>query len=94
MVAPGGMFYLSTPIGQQRIEFNAHRVFAARILIDWFADGGEIRKFAVIDDANRVLEDVDWTGPGLADHFGCNLGVVIVAARRLHQTSLPHPARP
>ena len=82
MVAPGGMFYLSTPIGPQRVEFNAHRVFAARTLIDWFADDWKIEKFAVIDDNNRVRESVDWTGPDLADHFGCHLGVGIVAARR------------
>jgi hypothetical protein len=82
MVAPGGMFYLSTPIGPQRIEFNAHRVFAAQTLIGWFGDGWNIERFAVIDDDTRVHESVDWLGPDVARHFGCRLGVGIVAARR------------
>ena len=28
LLRPGGLFYFSTPIGPQRIEFNAHRVFS------------------------------------------------------------------
>lgn len=28
IVKPGGIIYLSTPIGKQRIEFNAHRIFS------------------------------------------------------------------
>jgi hypothetical protein len=33
LVAPGGSFYLSTPIGRERVEFNANRVFDPRTLI-------------------------------------------------------------
>ena len=83
MVEPGGVLYLSTPIGPERIEFNAHRVFAASTLIDWFANGWVIERFAVIDDQNTLREDVDWRSPDLANHFGCCLGIGIVAARRV-----------
>jgi hypothetical protein len=82
MVAPGGMLYLSTPIGPQRLEFNAHRVFAVQTLIDWFAAGWIIEKFAIIDDQNNFHDDLDWRGPEVTNHFGCNLGVGIVAARK------------
>lgn len=82
MVVPGGLFYLSAPIGPPRIEFNAHRVFAPQTLIDWFKEGWRIEKFAVIDDDNRVHESVDWLGPEIARHCGCRLGVGIVVARR------------
>ena len=83
MVKPGGMLYLSTPIGPQRIEFNAHRIFAASTLLGWFAEGWKIEHFAVIDDANRVLSPVTRDPAGLANHFGCHAGVGIVAARKL-----------
>ncbi|MEI7912596.1 MAG: DUF268 domain-containing protein, partial [Verrucomicrobiota bacterium] len=86
MVAPGGLLYLSTPIGPQRVEFNGHRVFAAATLAGWFADGWEIERFAVIDDANRLLESVDWRGPELATHFGCRTGLGIVVARKTRET--------
>jgi hypothetical protein len=33
MVAEGGTFYLSTPIGQERVEFNANRVFSPKEII-------------------------------------------------------------
>jgi hypothetical protein len=33
LLKPGGIFYLSTPIGQERVEFNANRVFDPRTII-------------------------------------------------------------
>ena len=83
LVKPGGMIYLSTPIGPERIEFNAHRVFAARTLAGWFSEGWQIERFAVIDDAGILLENADWRGNGIENHFGCRLGVGIIAARKL-----------
>ncbi|KAB2641453.1 MAG: DUF268 domain-containing protein [Verrucomicrobia bacterium] len=82
MVAPGGRLYLSTPIGPQRVEFNAHRVFAAATVAGWFADGWEIERFAVIDDASRLHDSVAWRGPELETHFGCHAGLGIVVARK------------
>ncbi len=82
MVAPGGRLYLSAPIGTQRVEFNAHRVFAASTLTGWFADGWEIEHFDVIDDDNRIHEAVAWRGAEIENHFGCRLGVGIVVARK------------
>lgn len=79
MVAPGGMLYLSTPIGPERIEFNAHRVFSPGTLLGWFDDGWEIEKCAVIDDSDRIEEHAD---PRLLASFRGNRGVGVVAARR------------
>lgn len=83
MVGPGGRLYLSVPLGPPRVEFNAHRVFAASDLTGWFADGWQIERFAVIDDMNQVHEGVDWTGEQAAANFGCRLGVGILVARRV-----------
>jgi SAM-dependent methyltransferase len=83
MVAPGGRLYLSTPIGPERVEFNAHRVFAPKTVLGWFSGDWEIECFAVIDDDHRVRESIDWTIPEPGEHFGCQLGVGIVAARRV-----------
>lgn len=79
MVRPGGVLYLSTPIGPERIEFNAHRVFAPGTLAGWFATGWRIERSAVIDEGCAVRE-----GPGTEalDSFRGHLGTGIVVARR------------
>lgn len=83
MVRPGGVLYLSTPVGPQRIEFNAHRIFAAATLAGWFADGWEIERFAILDDSNNLLEPSPKDTAALAVNFGCYAGVGMVAARKL-----------
>jgi hypothetical protein len=82
MVKPRGMFYLSTPIGPERVEFNAHRVFAATTFRDWFNDGWTIERSAVIDDDCSVRTNIDWNSADVAGHFGCHTGVGIIAARK------------
>ena len=82
MVEPGGCLYLSTPIGPERIEFNAHRIFSAATLLGWFGEGWEIEKFALIDDTNQLIEDVNWKGADRDRNFGCSCGVGIVMARK------------
>jgi hypothetical protein len=79
MVMPGGVFYLSTPIGPQRTEFNAHRVTAGATLCGWFDEGWNIEKCAVIDDENRIEE---CSGSDLVSEFKGVMGVGIVAARK------------
>jgi hypothetical protein len=80
MVAPGGLLYLSTPIGPERVEFNAHRIFAAETMVAWFADGWEIERCAVLDDLNRITET---TGANALEQATCKLGVSIIMARKL-----------
>lgn len=83
MVAPGGILYLSTPIGSQRIEFNAHRIFAAETLTNWFAEGWVIEKFAVVNDSCSILENLSPQDERMKTHFGCQHGVGIIAARKI-----------
>jgi hypothetical protein len=79
MVAPGGTLYLSTQVGHERIEFNAHRVFAPATVLSWFSGEWEIERCAVIDDACQVSEG---EGSGLLMQTECRTGVGIVAARK------------
>ncbi len=87
MVAPGGLFYLSTPIGPQRVEFNAHRIFAAETVVGWFREGWEIERFAYLDDAETLHTDVDLTTADITSHFGCRTGLALLAARKLQPFS-------
>jgi SAM-dependent methyltransferase len=83
MVKPGGIFYLSTPIGPQRVEFNAHRIFSAETLLNWFGEGWQIERFAYLDDAENLHDDIDLSTADVRNHFGCKTGVGIIGARKL-----------
>ena len=80
MVAPSGLLYLSTPIGPQRVEFNAHRVFAPETLLSWFPDGWQIERCAVMNEDHQITES---TEPGVLRNYRGNLGLGMVAARRM-----------
>ena len=74
ILKPGGVFYFSAPIGKQRIEFNAHRVFSIQYLLDIFKTNYTVKVFSYIDDAGDFFEDVPLTESAIADSFGCNWG--------------------
>lgn len=49
MLQPGGLFYLSVPIGRERVEFNGHRIFDPLSLVRLAAENGLVlREFAWI----------------------------------------------
>ncbi|HUR09775.1 MAG TPA: DUF268 domain-containing protein [Flavitalea sp.] len=70
----GGIFYFSVPIGSQRIEFNAHRVFSLQYLLDLFRDKFTIRSFSYIDDQGNFFENTELSGPDVQKNFGCSYG--------------------
>lgn len=79
MVMPSGLLYLSTPIGPQRIEFNAHRIFAPETVLSWFDDGWEIVKCAALDDVNQMQVSAGVDG---LKSFKGNLGLGILCVRK------------
>lgn len=78
ILEPGGVFHFSTPIGPQRIEFNAHRVFSPRFLVDYFQPDFEIRRFGYLDDTGGWHPEVQLDDPGFATDFGCRYGCAIL----------------
>lgn len=51
-----GNIYYSGPIGKERLEFNAHRVFNPFTIIELF-DKCKLVEFSAVDDKNRYIED-------------------------------------
>lgn len=82
IVAPGGIFYLSVPIGPQRIEFDAHRVFSMRYLLDMVDVNFRIEAFSYVDDRGDLHESVPLTEEDVVRNFGCRFGCGILELRR------------
>ena len=70
----GGTLYLSVPIGPQRIEFNAHRVFSVDYLLTCFADRFRIEQFSYVDDRGDLHENAPMTAAGSQRNYGCVYG--------------------
>lgn len=69
-----GKFFFSTPIGPQRIEFNAHRVFSLSYLINLFSTDYELKKFYYVDDLGNLHENVNLTDELIDNNCWCNYG--------------------
>lgn len=75
VLAPGGRLYLSLPIGERRVEFNAHRVFAPSDPVD-LLPALTLERFDGIDDAGTFHADV--APASLADN-AYGLGIYVFA---------------
>ena len=57
VVNHGGTLYLSTPIGRERVCFNAHRVFAPTTILSMFSEL-KLNRFSYVSDDGSLNEDV------------------------------------
>jgi SAM-dependent methyltransferase len=83
LLKPGGTLYLSCPIGPQRIEFNAHRVFAVKYLLSLLEGRFKLRNFSYVDDRGDLHENVNLMEDLLASDFGCHYGCGIFELEKL-----------
>lgn len=70
----GGTFYFSVPIGPQRIEFNAHRVFSVEYLTSILSQNFIIKSFSYVDDKGDFFEDIELTKDNIKSNFTCQFG--------------------
>ena len=74
MLKSGGKFYFSVPVGFQRIEFNAHRVFSIEYLVNLFNINFHIDSFSYVDDNGDLHSDVELTESKVKTNFNCKYG--------------------
>jgi len=71
IVEPGGRLYLGVPVGRERLEFNAHRVFDPRTIVGALP-AMRLERFDGVDDGDRFVRS-----PGLdafaGARFACGL---------------------
>ena len=71
VLAPGGRLYFSVPIGRERVEFNAHRVFATDTIFKTFS-GLRLLSVSFVDDQGCLHENVN-PGDVPPSEFSCGL---------------------
>lgn len=83
LLQPGGVLYLSTPMGPQRTEFNAHRVLSPRYVLQLASRHSlSLIGFSYVDDAGDFHGTVEIDDAGLDSHFGCVYGCGIYEFRK------------
>lgn len=70
----GGKFYFSVPIGKQRIEFNAHRIFNIEYLLHVFHEKFVINSFSYVNDKGDLFENIELTKESIELNFDCSYG--------------------
>jgi hypothetical protein len=71
LVLGGGRLHIGVPIGPQRMEFNAHRIFRVTTVPAILGPAFRLVKFSFIDDAGDFHEDVPFTEKEAQDSYGC-----------------------
>jgi hypothetical protein len=78
LIAREGVFYLSVPMGPQRIEFNAHRIFSLAYLRQMCEPLFMIERFSYVDDAGQLFEDVPFASSAADRNYDCHYGLAIL----------------
>ena len=71
VLRPGGRLYFSVPVGRERVEFNAHRVFAVDTVVNTFNELSLV-SFSFVDDEGQLHKDTTWTETPVYE-YACGL---------------------
>jgi SAM-dependent methyltransferase len=82
MLKVGGLFYFSVPIGPQRVEFNAHRVFSISYLIEILSPMFSIVNFSFVKDNDDFVENAELTPDSIESNFNCIFGCGIFTLKK------------
>jgi SAM-dependent methyltransferase len=72
VLSPGGILYFSVPIGRERLEFNAHRIFDISTVRTQFKKL-RLVSFSYVDDAGDFHENVSPSEVPRRTSCGCGL---------------------
>jgi Caenorhabditis protein of unknown function, DUF268 len=74
MLKPEGTLYFSVPIGTERIEFNAHRVFSIQTILELAKNKLKLIDFSYVDDRGNLHESPPITEEVALNSFNLNYG--------------------
>ena len=83
MLKTGGTFYFSVPMGKQRIEFNAHRIFDLSYLLKVLENKFSVESFNYVDDAGDLYKDIELEEDKIDKNYGIHYGCAIFKLRKI-----------
>jgi len=87
MLKPGGTFYFSVPMGKQRIEFNAHRIFDLKYLIKILEPMFLTESFSYVDDKGNLVEDIVLQEDRINNNYGVYYGCAILKLKKTNPSN-------
>jgi SAM-dependent methyltransferase len=69
VVKPGGSILFVTPVGEPRIMFNAHRIYAPSMIIELF-QGYNLKQFSLVNDKSEFILNASLE-EGKRQEYGC-----------------------
>ncbi|MDI9313745.1 MAG: DUF268 domain-containing protein [Hydrotalea sp.] len=73
MLQKNGYLYFSVPMGKQRVAYNAHRIYNATYLLDWFKDMKlKVINFSYVDDHDNLHKNVRLAPQKISQNYGVN----------------------
>lgn len=72
VLSPSGFLYFSVPIGRERLEFNAHRIFDVNTVLTQFKSL-RLASLSYVDAAGHLHEDVSPSDVSQEKSYGCGL---------------------
>ncbi len=82
MLKPGGTFYFAVPMGKQRIEYNAHRIFDLSYLIKILEEKFDIKSYNYVDDEGDIFENVELKQELIETNYGVYYGCCIFELKK------------
>lgn len=82
LLKPQGILYLSVPIGPERIDFNANRVFDIQTILGLAKGSLLLEGFSYIDDDGLLHQNVAISEDAAKNNFGCQYGCGIFEFRK------------
>ena len=85
MLKIGGKLYFSVPIGKQRIQFNAHRIFSVSYLLELFKKKYNINSFSYVGDNGQLYENIVLNNEKINNNYNCSYGCGIFEMTRIEK---------
>ena len=83
ILKPNGTLYFSTPIGKQKIVFNAHRIFSIEYLLKMFENKFVVISFSYVDDLGNLHQAINHLSTLAMNNFNLEYGCGIFELKKI-----------